>query len=112
MSNLFAITYKGNSAYGALKKLVELQKMQPVELQDAAIAEMNEKGKVKLNRHWKIKIQAMMATWGFFWGFLIGLIFGDSVYQTSLSNEDEEKLKKALEHEDVNKAIEDNIDVE
>lgn len=175
MSNLFAITYKGDSAYGALDKLVELQKMQLIELEDAAIAEMNEKGKVKVKQTLENQNTGMMATWGFFWGFLIGLIFGGplfwglftalmgailgktadlgidnkfikevgnslepgdtalfllvskatpdkvlpemekfggTVYQTSLSTADEEKLKKALEHKDVNKAVEDNLDVE
>ena len=114
------------------------------------------------------------ATWGFFWGFLIGLIFGGplfwglftallgglfakgrdlgidnqfikdvgdsldpgesalfilaveatedkvlpemakfggTVYQTSLSNEDEETLKKALEHEDISAAVEETLDL-
>ena len=36
--------------------------------------------------------------------------FGGTVYQTSLSNEDEETLKKALEHEDVSKAAEASLD--
>jgi uncharacterized membrane protein len=38
--------------------------------------------------------------------------FGGEVYQTSLSNEDEEKLKKALEHEDVKDAAHETLDLE
>jgi uncharacterized membrane protein len=38
--------------------------------------------------------------------------FGGEVYQTSLSNEDEEKLKKALEHENVKDAAHDTLDLE
>jgi uncharacterized membrane protein len=38
--------------------------------------------------------------------------FGGDVYQTSLSKDDEEKLKKALEHDDVKAAAEDNLDLE
>ena len=115
-----------------------------------------------------------VTTWGFFWGFLIGLIFGGPlfwglftallsrimgkrtdlgidntfikdvgnslqigssaifmlvveatqdkvlpemakygghVYQTSLSNEDEEKLRKALEHDEIKDAAADSLDL-
>jgi uncharacterized membrane protein len=38
--------------------------------------------------------------------------FGGDVYQTSLSNEDEEKLKKALEHDNVKDAAHDALDLE
>jgi uncharacterized membrane protein len=38
--------------------------------------------------------------------------FGGDVRQTSLSKEDEEKLRKALEHEHVSKGAEDMLDVE
>ena len=38
--------------------------------------------------------------------------FGGHVYQTSLSKDDEEKLRKVLEHDDVKEAVEDNLDVE
>ena len=38
--------------------------------------------------------------------------FGGDVYQTSLSQEDEEKLKMALEHEQVSDAAEDNLELE
>ena len=38
--------------------------------------------------------------------------FGGEVCQTSLSNEDEEKLKKALEHEDVKDAAHETLELE
>jgi uncharacterized membrane protein len=37
---------------------------------------------------------------------------GGTVYQTSLSVEDEEKLKKALEHDNVSAAAEDSLELE
>ena len=37
--------------------------------------------------------------------------FGGTVYQTSLSNEDEEKLKKALEHDKVSDAADEMVDL-
>ena len=38
--------------------------------------------------------------------------FGGEVYQTSLSKEDEEKLKKALEHENVSAAADELVDLD
>ena len=38
--------------------------------------------------------------------------FGGEVYQTSLSQEDEDKLKQALEHENVKDAAHDTLDLE
>ena len=38
--------------------------------------------------------------------------FGGTVYQTSLSNEDEEKLKKALEHEQVSASADEMLELE
>lgn len=38
--------------------------------------------------------------------------FGGEVYQTSLSKEDEEKLKKALEHKDVSAAADEMVELE
>ena len=37
--------------------------------------------------------------------------FGGEVYQTSLSNEDEEKLRKALEHENVKAAADELVEL-
>jgi uncharacterized membrane protein len=175
MSDLIAITYKDQAAYQALDKLQELQKMKLIELEDAAVATMNEKGKVKVKQTLEKQHTGMVATWGFFWGFLIGLIFGGplfwglftallsgllgkttdlgidnkfikevgeslepgdsalfilvisvtadkvmpelekfggTVYQTSLSNEAEANLKKALENENVSKAAEETLELE
>jgi uncharacterized membrane protein len=39
-------------------------------------------------------------------------VFGGTVFQTSLSKEDEEQLKKALEHENVSAAAEEMVDLE
>jgi uncharacterized membrane protein len=80
MSDLIAITYKDQAAYQALDKLQELQKMKLIELEDAAVATMNEKGKVKVKQTLEKQHTGMVATWGFFWGFLIGLIFGGPLF--------------------------------
>ena len=176
MSDLIAITYKDDSsAYAALDELTRLQKEHVLELEDAAVAKMNEKGKVKVKQTLENQHTGAIATWGFFWGFLIGLLFGGpliwglltallggiigkttdlgidnkfikevgdslepgqsalfllvakvtpdkvlphlekyggTVYQTSLSKEDEEKLQKALDHDKVKEAAEDTLEVE
>jgi uncharacterized membrane protein len=64
MSDLIAITYKGQKAFDVLTKLGELQTMKLIELEDAAVATMDQKGKVKIKQ----------------WGFLIGLIFGGPLF--------------------------------
>ena len=176
MSTLIAITYKDEkTGFKALDKLGELQKMQLIQLADAAVATKDEKGKVKVKQTLENQVSGASAVWGGFWGLLIGLLFlapifwglmgallgyvmgksgdvgiddefikqvGDSldpgqsalfmlvieatedkvldemsqfggqVYQTSLSKEDEEKLKKALEHENVGAAADDMVDLE
>jgi uncharacterized membrane protein len=175
MSDLIAITYKGQKAFDALAKLGELQKMQLIELEDAAVATMNENGKVKIKQTLESQRTGGVATMGFFWGFLIGLIFGGplfwglftallgglmakrtdigidnnfmkevgdsletgdsalfllvskvtpdkvlpelekfggTVYQTSLSEDAEAKLQKALEHEHVNDAAGEMLELD
>lgn len=176
MSTLIAITYeKEETARQALGKLSELQKMQLVSLEDAAVAVKDLNGKVKVKQTLEKMHTGSVTSWGFFWGFLIGLIFGGplfwglftallsallskgtdlgvdnkfikdvgnsldpgqsalfilvveatedkvlpemakfggTVYQTSLSNKDEEALKKALENEDISAAVEDTLDDE
>jgi len=176
MSNLIAITYdKAQDGWDAFNELANLQKMQLLELEDAALATKDEKGKVKIKQTLENQIAGTSAVWGGFWGLLIGLLFlapifwglfgalmgyiagkagdigidnkfmkqvgesldpggaalfmlvvkatpdkvleqmrkfGGEVYQTSLSNEDEEKLKKALEHPQVKDAADDSLDLE
>lgn len=176
MSTLIAITYPdeqtGAQAFAAL---ADLQKQQVLKLEDAAFAVKNPKGKVKITQTLEKRYKGMATTSGFFWGFLIGLIFGgplfwglftallsrmfskgtdlgidnkfmhdvgDSlevggsavfvlvidatedkvlpqmakfgghVYQTSLSNEAEQKLRDALENDDIKKAAVDHLDLE
>jgi uncharacterized membrane protein len=176
MSELIAITYddqaSGQQAFAALS---EMQKQQILTLEDAALAYKDEKGKVKVKQTLENQHTGTVATWGFFWGFLIGLLFGGPlfwglttallgaiigkttdlgidnkfikevgesldpggsalfilvakatpdkvlpelenfgghVYQTSLSNEDEEKLRQVLDQGDVNEAVSDNLEIE
>jgi len=176
MSNLIAITYDtADKAMQALEELDRLQKMQLITLEDAAVAVKNEKGKVKVTQTLENMATGAAATWGFFWGFLIGLIFlapifwglltalfsgllgktrdlgidnkfikevgdslepgqsalfilvveatadkvlpemakfGGTVFQTSLSNEDEALLKEALKDEKVSAVAEETLDLE
>ena len=176
MSELIVITYdQEQTGRDAFNELANLQKMQLLELEDAALAVKDDKGKVKVKQTLENQASGSAALWGGFWGLLIGLLFlapifwglfgalmgyifgkatdigidnkfieqvGDSlepggaalfmlvvkatpdkvleqmqkfggeVYQTSLSNEDEEKLKKALEHEDVKDAAHETLDLE
>lgn len=149
-----------------------MQKIQILKLEDAAFASKDEKGKVKDTL--EQQTTGASATWGFFWGFLIGLIFGGPLFwglftallsglfaknrdvgvdndfmkkvanslepggsaifmlvvkatpdkvlaemqkygghvvQTSLSAEDEEALKQALEHPEVKAGVEDNLEM-
>ena len=176
MSDLIVITYdKEQTGWDAFNELANLQKMQLLELEDAALATKDAKGKVKIKQTLENQVAGSSAVWGGFWGLLIGLLFlapifwglfgalmgyiagkagdigiddkfikqvGDSlepggaalfmlvikatpdkvvaqmqkfggeVYQTSLSNEDEEKLKKALEHDQVKDAAHDTLDLQ
>ena len=176
MSDLVVITYDTEqTGRDAFAELANLQKMQLLELEDAALAVKDDKGKVKVKQTLENQVSGSSAVWGGFWGLLIGLIFlapifwglmgallgyifgkgtdlgidnkfikqvgeslepggaalfmlvikatpdkvleqmqkfGGEVYQTSLSNEDEEKLKKALEHENVKDAADDTLELE
>jgi uncharacterized membrane protein len=176
MSTLIAITYKDEqTGFNALDKLGELQKMQLIQLADAAVATKDAKGKVKVKQTLENQVSGTSALWGGFWGLLIGLLFlapifwgvmgallgyilgkgsdvgidnkfikevgdsleigqsalfmlvveatedkvldemkqfGGNVYQTSLSKEDEEKLKKALENDDVSAAADEMVELE
>jgi len=176
MSELIVITYDTDvKAMEALDEVANLQKLQLIELEDAAVVTMNQKGKVKVKQTLEKKVTGTATVWGFFWGLLIGLIFinpllwglfgavlgyisgrstdvgidnkfvkevgeslepgqaalfmlvikatedkvipelaktGGHLYQTSLSNEDEAKLKAALEHDDVQKAAADAMELD
>ena len=176
MSELIVITYETEEkGYQALEKVEELQKMSLITLEDAAVAIMNQKGKVKVKQTLEKKNTGKVATWGAFWGLLIGLIFlapifwglfgallgaifgkasdlgidnkfikevghslepgnsalfllviqattdkvlpelekfGGSIYQTSLSEEDEQKLKDSLEHEHVSGAAQESLELD
>ena len=176
MSDLIAITYETEQAgRDAFDELSNLQKMKLLELEDAALAIKDQKGKVKVKQTLENAHTGSAAAWGGFWGLLIGLLFlapifwgligallgavigkttdlgidnkfidqvGDSldpggsalfmlvlkatpdkvleqmkkfggdVYQTSLSNEDEEKLKQALGHEQVKDSADEMLELE
>ncbi len=175
MSDLIVITYKDDSAYKALDKLQDMQKMQLIDLADAAVAVKDEKGKVKVKQTLENQVTGASAVWGGFWGLLIGLIFlapllggllglvlgaifgkaadvgvdnkfikevgqslepggsalfmlvikmtedkvlpqlaelGGEVYQTSLSNEDEQKLREALQNDEVKEHAEEHLELE
>jgi uncharacterized membrane protein len=76
MSDLLAITYENEqTAFDALEKLGELSKMQLITLADAAVAVKDQKGKVKVKQTLENMHSGSSAVWGFFWGFLIGLLF-------------------------------------
>ena len=81
MGTLIAITYDdtetGMKAFNALS---EMQKMKTIELEDAAFATKDDKGKVKVKQTLEKQYTGMAASWGFFWGFLIGLIFGGPLF--------------------------------
>ena len=176
MSDLIVITYESDEkALAALDEVASLQKLQLLELEDAAVVTMNQKGKVKVKQTLEKQVTGTATAWGFFWGLLIGLIFinpllwglfgavlgyisgkstdvgidnkfvkevgeslepgqaalfmlvikatedkvvpelaktGGHLYQTSLSNEDEAKLKAALEHDDIKAVAKDAMDLE
>lgn len=176
MSTLIAIVYvQEQTGFDALDELGQLQKLELIQLADAAVAVKDQKGKVKVKQTLENQVSGTSAIWGGFWGLLIGLLFlapifwgllgalmgyimgkagdvgiddkfikqvgesldpgesalfmlvveattdkvldamskfGGEVYQTSLSKEDEEKLKKALEHDKVSDAADEMVDLE
>ena len=81
MSTLIAITYDDQqTAQQAFDALGRLQKQQLLELEDVAYATKDEKGKVKVKDTLERQHTGSVAGWGFFWGFLIGLIFGGPLF--------------------------------
>lgn len=74
MSTLVVIGYDDrHKAEEVRLKLVKMQKEYLIDLEDAVVAEKDEKGKVKL--HQIHNLTAAGAVSGGFWGALIGLIF-------------------------------------
>lgn len=74
MSDLVVIVYPTETRAEEMRqKLFGLQKEYLIEIGDAAIAVMQEGGKVKLNQ--LLNTTAMGAASGSFWGLLIGAIF-------------------------------------
>ena len=176
MSTLVVLTYDDQeTGRQVLDELGNLQKMQLLTLEDAALAVKNDKGKVKVTQTLEKQATGTAALWGGFWGLLIGLFFvfpilwglfgalmgglfgkaadlgidnkfikevgeslepggsavfalvveatedkvlddlskyGGHVYQTSLSEEDEELLKQALEHPKLKEASDEVLDVD
>ena len=176
MSDLVVITYDTEqTGRNAFDELSNMQKMQILELEDAALAVKDQKGKVKVKQTLENAHTGTAAVWGGFWGLLIGLLFlapifwgligallgavigkttdlgidnkfikqvGDSlepggsalfmlvikatpdkvlaemqtfggdVYQTSLSEEDEDKLKQALAQPQVKDSADDMLELE
>ena len=176
MSTLIALTYDDQQTGRAVfDKLSDLQKEETLQLEDAALALKDAKGKVKVKQTLENKLTGSAALWGGFWGLLIGLLFlapvfwglfgalmgfiagksgdvgiddkfirnvgealdpggaavfmlvleakadeamaalapfGGHVFQTSLSQEDEQKLKQALEHENVSESADESLDLE
>jgi uncharacterized membrane protein len=176
MSKLIVLTYDDQeTGRQVFKELGNMQKMEILKLEDAALAFKDEKGKVKVKQTLENQVTGSAAIWGGFWGLLIGLLFlapvvwgivgalmaalfsragdvgidnnfikvvgesldpggsavfmlvieatpdkvmddlkkfGGHVYQTSLTKEDEEKLKQVLEHGDVHASAKETLDLE
>jgi uncharacterized membrane protein len=74
MSDLVVIGYEGQFKAEEVRLMLwKMQKDYLIDLEDAVVAEKNDKGKVKL--HQAVSLTAAGAASGGFWGALIGLIF-------------------------------------
>ena len=83
MSQLVAVTYPDQfKAEEVRVKLWKLQRDYLIELEDAVVVTKDLKGKVKL--HQAIKLAALGALSGGFWGTLIGMIFPQSAVRCGL----------------------------
>jgi uncharacterized membrane protein len=83
VSDFIAIVYPSETRAEEMRqKLFSLQKEYLVELGDAAIAVMQDEGKVKLNQ--MLNTTALGATSGSFWGLLIGAIFLNPLFGVAL----------------------------
>ena len=76
MSTLIALTYDDEQTGRAVfEKLSDLQKRELLQLEDAALALKDAKGKVKVKQTLENRLTGSAALWGGFWGLLIGLLF-------------------------------------
>lgn len=83
MSDLVVIVYPTEARAEEMRqKVISLQKEYLIEIGDAAIAVMQEGGKVKLNQ--LLNTTALGAASGSFWGLLIGAIFLMPVFGAAL----------------------------
>lgn len=83
MSDLVVIVYPSEARAEEMRqKVISLQKEYLIEIGDAAIAVMQEGGKVKLNQ--LLNTTALGAASGSFWGLLIGAIFLMPVFGAAL----------------------------
>lgn len=83
MSDLVVIVYPTEARAEEMRqKLFGLQKEYLIEIEDAAIAVMQEGGKVKLNQ--LLNTTALGAASGSFWGVLIGAIFLNPIFGLAL----------------------------
>ncbi len=74
MSDLVVIGYDDQFKAEEVRLMLwKMQKEYLIDLEDAVVAEKNEKGKIKL--HQAVNLTAAGAAGGGFWGTLIGLIF-------------------------------------
>ncbi len=176
MRDLIVLTYPDQeTGQKVFAELDELQNQQLLELEDAALAYKDEKGKVKIKQTLEKQYTGAAAVWGGFWGLLIGLLFlspifwgvvgallggilgrtadigidnkfmkevgdaldpggtavfmlvikatedkviedlaqfGGQIYKTNLSQEDEDLLKQALEHDQVKAAVHETLELE
>ena len=176
MSDLIVIAYDSeDTGFEALKVVDRLQRLQQINLVDAAVAVKDQSGKVSIKQTLEHNKTGTAAGWGGFWGLLVGLLFmtplvgaivgallgiligrhqdlgidnqfikevgdslepansalcmlvykvneekvmpelaklGGTVFQTSLSSEAEERIKKALEHEEVRDAAEEGLELQ
>jgi uncharacterized membrane protein len=83
MSDLVVIVYPSEAkAEDMRQKIIGLQKEYLIQISDAAIAVMQEGGKIKLNQ--LLNTTALGAASGGFWGLLIGAIFLMPVFGAAL----------------------------
>tara|TARA_A100001391_G_scaffold119169_4_gene81035 strand:+ start:32297 stop:32827 length:531 start_codon:yes stop_codon:yes gene_type:complete len=74
MKELIVIGYQNpEKAEEARETLLEMSREYLVDVSDAVVATVNEKGKIKLNQ--MVNLWAAGAAGGSFWGLLIGLLF-------------------------------------